>query len=226
MKKQAPTGVSLSDLARQYGLEKQSVKSALEAAGVKWSPGPNRSHLYDEAAARAVLDQKRDVMAEIREQRLATLKADRELREIRLEEKRKGLVPADELLFYVKDITARLRGAITDWPERYRRKAEFDIWRAGIETSKACGLDTSEGEKELAAAERQFAQDLKNGAVPEYFWETVRPENHCRIWSQELNRYYTKAEIIAKFGPHTQISPIDEILAEASELTEPDSVNA
>jgi len=101
-------GVTLSELARQYRLEKHPVKSALDAAGLKWSPGPNRSHLYDAEAARAVLKDKHDVMSEIREQRLGFMKAQREFAEQRRDDYNRTHIPLEMHLFFNRHMAAAI----------------------------------------------------------------------------------------------------------------------
>ena len=207
--------ISVMQLAEKLGKDRSTIRRLHK--GVPFTFGPQNRRLYDEELAMSVIEKGGREVSEILQARLRKVEAEAKLREIQLKEKQRKLIPAEDMLFYIQSLIVGLRALIQEWPEEYFRKAQLHIWKVGLETQRTCGADTSKEEKELEAAERQFAKDLKAGAVPVYFWETVRPENHCRVWSQELNRYYTKAEIIAKFGAGTPISPIDDILAEAAE---------
>jgi len=210
--------LSITDLAEKFGKDRATIRRLLR--NIPYTVGPKGRHLYDSEAASAAIDAALTDTGDILHERLLKVQAERRLREIQLAEKQKDMIKAEDFLAYVKEITIALRAVIDSWPEEHRRRAEIAIWRAGAMAGKVLGNDDDIAmqEKEIADAERQLALDIKNGAVPEYFWHTVVPENACRVWSQELNRYYTKAEIIAKFGPQAQISPIDEILAESVQL--------
>jgi hypothetical protein len=162
--------ITLSALARAYGLDKHSVKSALSAAGLKWTLGPNRSHLFDATAARAVLESKRDVMSEIREQRLRGLTAQAELAEIRRDAFRKTHIPTKAHFFIMGHVAAAVHRWLYSlelpFPDEIRRG--HDLTAEMLEASRAMGLPEESLEsdrKELARARRALEKAIAEGLL-------------------------------------------------------------
>ena len=207
--------ISVIQLAEKLGKDRSTIRRLLK--GVPFTFGPQNRRLYDEELAMSVIEKGGREVSEILQARLRKVEAEAKLREIQLKEKQHNLIPADLMLKYVQDVVACLRALIETFPEEFRRGAELGIWKAGIEVHKACGIDTATEEKELWKAEKALMEELKSGRVPFFDFDRYRPANHARVWSTELDRYLTKAEIVAKYGPSTDISPIDDILAEIAQ---------
>lgn len=140
--------------------------------------------------------------------------------EVKLAERKGELIHVDDAMRFMETFAIQVKSAIESWPipEKERMPIYFSLQDSVLQTGKLLGIKTGEHEKELAAAKKTFEADLAAGKTPYHWADMFRPENEGRIWSVELGRYYTKAEIIAKFGPNTKISPIDKILAEAAEM--------
>jgi hypothetical protein len=79
---------------------------------------------------------------------------------------------------------------------------------------RECGFDVTEIEAAHEAEVKKFKVDLAAGRIPDDWRDPLIPEQHGRIWSQDLGRYFSKQEILERFGEGTYISPIDQILDE------------
>jgi len=215
--------ISVMQLAEKLGKDRSTIRRLLK--GVPFTFGPQNRRMYDEDLAMSVIEKGGREVSEILQARLRKVEAEAKLREIQLKEKQHNLIPANLMLKYARDVVTCLRAVIETFPEEFRRRADLGIWKAGIEVHKACGIDAAAEEKELWKAEKSLMDDLKNGRVPFFDFERYRPTNHARVWSIELNRYLTKAEIVAKYGPNTEISPIDDILAEVAQENPDDELS-
>ena len=145
------------------------------------------------------------------------IKTQTKLLDSKLAEQNGDLIFAWELANFVQSIWAVLRSEIDSWhlKEAARRQLGQRLHEVCLAAAKVCGVDTTEAEGKLKADIEKFKEELAAGHVPDFWFDPYEPENNRRVWSQELGRYYSKAEIIAKFGEGGQWSPIDEILDDA-----------
>ena len=188
--------MSIGELARHFDKDRRTVAAVLEE--FPFTLGENRAHEYDFVLARKAIESKDADVAEFLHERLLKVRAERELREIQLKEKKKELVPSASVAEFFAVLIRGLQAMVDEWPKAHRQKALLHINRVGVEAYRACGIDTNKAEKELAKAELQC--EAESSKIPHHWAKTARPANSARIWSQELHRYLTKAEIIAKFG--------------------------
>jgi hypothetical protein len=162
--------ISLTRLAREFGLEKESVKSALEAAGIKWEQGPRNSHLFPAAQARAVLGSKRDIMAQIREQRLGVLTAQRELAEQKRDDYNRTHITLKDHFFVLAHVAAGIHRWLysLELPFPKEIAAGHDLIAEQLEAWRVIGLDKESIEqkrKELARARRCLEKAIKDGLM-------------------------------------------------------------
>ena len=145
------------------------------------------------------------------------IKTQTKLLDSKLAEQNGDLISAWELANFVQSIWAVLRSEIDSWhlKEAARRQLGQRIHEVCLAAAKVCGVDTTEAEGKLKEDVEKFKEELAAGRVPDFWFDAYETENKCRVWSQEFSRYYSKKEIIEKFGDGTYISPVDEVLDEA-----------
>ena len=144
------------------------------------------------------------------------IKTQTKLVDSKLAEANKELIPAWEMANFVQSIRAVLRSEIDSWhlKEAGRRQLSQRIQEVCLAAARVCGVDTTEAEGKLAEDIAKFKEKLAAGRVPDHWFDPLEPENKCRVWSQDLGRYYTRKEIVERFGEGGQVSPIDRILEE------------
>ena len=213
--------ISLSELSRQFGIDRGRVSKLLE--DLPFKIGPGGAHLYNRAVAVGHIQRYSRDMTQMRELRLEKLKAEVQLAKQKAADYNRDHIRVEDSLRMLDTFNKAFWGALRS-SEFLSYPQEIDlenrVERAVIDSMR--DADVSESiikprEEALHAREKKFNEDLKAGRIPDTWAETFRPENDKRVWSQELGRYMTKAEIIAKWGPSAQISPIDEILDEVAE---------
>jgi hypothetical protein len=206
--------VSVSWLANHHHHDRATITSRLQ--GVPFVSGRNRAKLYDREIARAAIESRDGDMASLVRERAHKARIEREIRQIQLAERQKNMVPSVFVTDLLAGLAAALRSEIESWPcpESEKLKAHLSIEKASIEAAKLTGADVSAREADWIERQRKLLKDIAEGRVPYHWFDRFRPENHARVWSIELGRYYSKKEIIAKFGRSGTISPIDEILDE------------
>ena len=220
MKKSKSTA-TIRELSQQFGMSRDTVARALEPLPFKL--GPNRAHLFDREKAERLLVSSSQTSAEMKRLRLEKLQSEAQLAKQKVDRYNRNHVTVSDSLFILDTFnkaywSATRSSGYLSYPQEL--DLECRVERAVIAAMRDCGFpekETEERERANIAREKQLQEDIKAGRVPENWAETIRPENDRRVWSQELGRYYTKKEIIAKFGPGAQISPIDEILDEVAE---------
>ena len=162
-------GISINALAQEFGLDRGTVKSALDAAGLKFKYGPNRSHLCNAKSVRAALSRTHGVMAQTRQQRLQLLTEQRLLAQRKREEFDKEHMPMSEFHFWRRSMhvamTRFLRGLELPYPQEIA--GEHAYVRAQIEAfreMKAIPEDElKRAEKLLHEAEGRLAEAVTAG---------------------------------------------------------------
>ena len=214
--------INVSEAADLTGRDRTTVRKAAQGLKVAGT-GRNNSKLFrsDELLQRLYVTGDGPTYAEALRQlavdRGQLTRVQTKTGEVTLKEKQRQLISVDDSIRYWETFAVHVKGVLDDFPEPYRTLTHFKLQECAILAAESMGVDAAKERAELAESRRKFEQEVKAGRIPRRWSDTFRPENDCRVWSQELDRYYTKAEIIAKFGPGVKISPIDEILDEAAD---------
>lgn len=129
----------------------------------------------------------------------------------------KDLLPVSLLIDFVTEFFVAVRAELRSWPisEKAKMQFWFKLHEVFILTLQECGFDVKQLEASRQAEVEKFKSDLAAGHIPDDWRDPLVPETHGRVWNSEARRYYSKKEIIEKFGAGTYISPIDQTLAEA-----------
>jgi hypothetical protein len=209
--------VSVSWLAGEHHHDRATIARRLR--GVPFVAGPKGAKMYDREVAAAAIESRDDDMATLVHERARRAEIEREIKQLQLDEKRAKMLPAEFLTNALAEMAVGLRSEIDAWPctEACKAKCFLSIERAGIKLGKWMGVDTRKSERDLAARHKKLDADIAAGRIPDHWIDAHLPPNNRRVWSPELNRYFTKQEIIKKFGEVAQFSPIDEILEEEAD---------
>ena len=212
--------ISISEASRLTGKDRKTVKKAAE--GLESFPGPKNSmryrstqllqRLYVGGNGEVSYSEALRLLCVARERLATTQNRDAE---IKLAERQRELISVDDSVRYWETFAVHVKSILDSWPEPDRTLAYFKLQECAILAGESMGVDCSKERAELAQARSKFEAEVKAGRVPRHWSDTWRPDNDGRVWSTEKNRYLTKREIISKYGPGVQISPIDEILDEA-----------
>jgi hypothetical protein len=216
--KKTPDLVSVSWLAEEHHHDRATISRRLQ--GVPFVIGKKGAKLYDREVAATAIESRDHDLATLVHERARKAQIERQLRQLQLDELQKTMLPTDLMTDTIAALAVELRGEIESWPctEACKMRCYLSLEQASITVAKLLGADTRRSEQDLSNRRKKLAADVAAGRIPDHWFDAHMPENSRRVWSLELGRYYTKKEIIAKFGPGAQISPIDEILAEAASL--------
>jgi hypothetical protein len=213
-----PDLVSISWLAEEHHHDRDTISRRLR--GIPFVLGPKGAKQYDREVAAAAIESRDGDMVSLIHERARKAAIERELRQMQLEEKQRNFLPAEFITTYSTELVVALRSEINNWPcsEGAKQRCFLSIERAGLKLGVLMGApDIRQREEDLAVRQKQLEKDITAGRIPDHWADVVTPENNKRVWSNELGRYYTRKEIIAKFGPGTPISPIDEFLEEEAD---------
>ena len=142
------------------------------------------------------------------------IKVQTRLLDSKLAEQNGDLLPVAILRDFLTEFFVTARAELRTWKilESARMALWFKLHDVFIAALRECGFDTAKLEAKHQAEVKQFKTDLAGGHIPDDWRDPLIPEEHGRVWSRELSRYYSKQEIIERFGEGTYISPIDEVL--------------
>jgi len=215
---------TIGQLMKKYGVSRVEAEGAL--GNLEFKIGSKNAHLFDKSKAEELVAAAAQTSTELKRIRLEKAKVELALATQKKEAFDRDMISADDALALVDSLSKAVWSAIRSsrflsYPQELQ--IENTIERSVVDAMRRAGISVSQIKprlKALEAKERQSRKEIKLGKYPDDWFETVRPENTNRIYSQELQRYYTKREIIAKFGRGVKISPIDEVLDEAAEMEE------
>jgi hypothetical protein len=204
--KTGDVSLSINELAKLTKLDRRTISARLTDCPFEQV---GAAHAYKLKDAMPALTKARSARERLAEVQAALL-------DIELGEKNRDILPTSVVLSFLREFEAITRSALQGWPIKESARIAFwnDVQFTIIEAMRACGADVSGAEKAHKAEIEKFKVDLAAGRIPDDWADTVQAENKCRVWSQDLGRYYTRDEIISKFGSGAHISPIDQILAE------------
>jgi hypothetical protein len=191
--------LSVSELAELYHHDRATINRRL--AGVPFVTGPKQAKLYDaEVAATAIESRDHDIATLVYE-RARKAEIERALRQLELDERRQKMVPVEIVNDLIASLALGLRNEIESWPctEACKMRCHLSLEQAWIAVSELLGADTRRSEHDLANRRKKLEADIKAGRIPDQWTDAVLPQNHRRVWSNELGRYYTKAEITKKW---------------------------
>lgn len=210
---------SQNQLSEWTGKDRKTVRRLL--SHLKPVPGPHGAKLYDSQLALEQIYVGRngdgDPITTNEASRLLMIAKRKEI-DLRVASQSRDLLPVSFLTDFLTEFFVTVRAELRTWPisERARMEFWFKLHEVFIGALRECGFDDV---TEIEAAHRaevgKFKADLAAGHIPDDWRDPLVPEQHGRVWSQELRRYYSKQEIIEKFGDGTYISPVDEVLDEA-----------
>lgn len=145
------------------------------------------------------------------------IKTQTKLLDSKLAEQTGDLLPATLLRDFLTEFFVAARAELRTWKilESARMTLWFKLHDVFVSALRECGFDVADIEAAHRVQREKFQADLKAGHIPDHWSDPYVSEQHGRIWSRELSRYYSKKEIIEKFGDGTYISPVDEVLDEA-----------
>ena len=216
--------VSQIELAELTQKDRKTIRYLL--SNLKPVPGPHGAKLYDSQAALEHIYKGRngdgDPISTSEANRLLMIAKRKEIDQ-RVAAQSKDLLPVSFLTDFVTEFFVTVRAELKNWPisEKARMEFWFKLHEIFIAALRECGLDVTQLEAAHEAEKKQFKEDLAEGHIPDDWRDPLVPEKHGRVWSQELRRYYSKKEIIEKFGDGAYISPVDEVLAEAGVMPGP-----
>ncbi len=208
---------SQNQLSEWTGKDRKTVRRLL--SHLRPLTGPHGAKLYDSQLALEQIyvgkNGDGDPITTSEASRLLMIAKRKEI-DLRVASQSKDLLPVAVLTDFITEFFVTARAELRTWPisERARMEFWFKLHDVFIAALRECGFDVTEIEAAHQAEVKKFKEDLAGGHIPDHWSDPYVPEQHGRIWSRELNRYYSKKEIIEKFGESAVVSTIDHILDE------------